>query len=61
MSSEYSGRFCGLHGLGDGQGETKFAPEPGESVTVKCGNRGSRSKVADWLSLSCLYLLLTES
>lgn len=31
MSSECSGRFCGLHGLGDGQGETKVAPELAES------------------------------
>lgn len=37
----------------------RLSPRLAKRQEGKCGNRGSRSKAADWLSLSCLYLPLT--
>lgn len=59
MCSRRGGRSCRKWGLGDRQGETKVVPGLAKSQEWKHGNRGSRSKAADWLSLSCLYLPLT--
>lgn len=59
MSSRNGGRSCWKWELGGHQEETKVVPGLAKSQKRKCGNRGSRSKAADWLSLSCLYLPLT--